>query len=164
MIKTKLIKQILEHLQQKLASSELAATNAHLAAIDDQSVAETQYDTLAIESAYLAEGQSRRIEECKIAINKIEQFKLQLENIDEMANSPVKLGSLVQLEKDEDRQHWFFVAPAAGGFKYDDNKRQYTVITPQSPMGVALLHKQLDDDIEVLIGNNKLADYIIAVK
>ncbi len=53
------------HLKSKIAEAEEAAMNAHHAAIDDQSVAETQYDTLAIEAGYLAEGQSRRIQMLK---------------------------------------------------------------------------------------------------
>jgi len=69
-MKAEVISKILTYLQNELASLSTAAKNAHLAAIDDQSVAETQYDTLAIEASYLAEGQSRRVEALKKSINR----------------------------------------------------------------------------------------------
>jgi transcription elongation GreA/GreB family factor len=56
--------------------------------------------------------------------------------------------------------HWFFIGPAAGGFRCQIAQQHITVITPQSPMGMALLGKQQDDDIEVSLGNNTLNDYI----
>jgi len=158
MNKSLLIAQIIKHLQQELANCELAAANAHLAATDDQSIAETQYDTLAIESAYLAEGQSRRIIEFKAAIDAFEQLACE-----KLSSGMVNLGSVVQLSEDEQKQHFFFIAPAAAGYRFSINGQNFTVITPNSPMGLALLGKQLDDEIEISIGNNKLLDEIIAV-
>ena len=158
MHKKELIKQIVEHLTYELNNSEQAAKNAHLAATDDQSVAETQYDTLAIESAYLAEGQSRRIIAFKKALKGFEQLSLS-DN-----SKHVVLGSLVQLSEDKDENHWFFIAPAAAGFRAKINGQHYTVITPQSPMGKALLGKQSDDDIHIRLGNSELHDDICAIK
>ena len=158
MNKSLLIPQIIKYLQQELANCELAAANAHLAATDDQSIAETQYDTLAIESAYLAEGQSRRIIEFKAALQAFEQLSGQ-----KVATDIVTLGTLVQLNEDVKKQHWFFIAPAAAGYRFSIDDKKITVITPNSPMGIALLGKQIDDEIEVLIGNNKLIDEIIDI-
>lgn len=157
MNKEKLINQIIEHLTLTLSNSEQAAKNAHLAATDDQSVAETQYDTLAIESAYLAEGQSRRIIECKKALKAFKQLTLNNNS------HAVTMGSLVQLSEDKAEQHWFFIAPAAAGFRTKIANQHYTVITPQSPMGQALLGKQLDDEISIRLGNSELNDDIIAI-
>ncbi len=157
MHKEKLISNILNHLKNELSKTMLAAQNAHLAATDDQSVAETQYDTLAIEAGYLAEGQARRVQEIQDAIIKFERLDIN-EN-----SSVVKLGALVQLENDKSTQHWFFIAPAAGGYKCNVDGQKYTVITPQSPMGTVLIGKYRDDDIELSIGANKINDYIFSV-
>jgi transcription elongation GreA/GreB family factor len=157
MNKEKLINQIVAHLKAELNNSEQAAKNAHLAATDDQSVAETQYDTLAIESAYLAEGQSRRIIEFKKALKAFEQL-----TIDDNCKHVV-LGSLVQLNEDQAENHWFFIAPAAAGFRAKIDEQHYTVITPQSPMGQALLGKQLDDEISIRLGHSELNDDIVAI-
>lgn len=166
MNKTLLITKILKHLRFELANCELAATNAHLAATDDQSVAETQYDTLAIESAYLAEGQSRRLVEFKAAIQALEQLSQQfnLQHTTDIAlTDKITLGSLVQLATEVEHQQWFFIAPSAGGYRTTIDGQHYTVVTPQSPMGNALIGKQIDDDIEVLLGNSKLIDDIVVV-
>ena len=163
MNKAFLISNIMQHLEQELVHCKLAANTAHLAATDDQSVAETQYDTLAIESAYLAEGQSRRIIEFESAINHLKQLAAQVKNKDNGANKVIKLGSLVQLYKDSALDKWFFLAPAAAGYKCTIAANNFTVITPRSPVGYALLNKTIGDQVEVIIGNNKLVDDIIAV-
>lgn len=157
MNKEKLIKQIIEHLEKELSNCEQAARNAHLAATDDQSVAETQYDTLAIESAYLAEGQSRRIVEYQKSIK-----AFQCLNITKNSNV-AGLGNLVQLSEDEVAQHWFFIAPAAAGFRTVIAEQKITVITPQSPMGKAMLGKQQFDDINIKLGDSELSDEILHI-
>lgn len=146
-----------------MANCKLAANNAHLAATDDQSVAETQYDTLAIESAYLAEGQSRRLIEFKLAIKALELLLSQLKEEKEEITKIVKLGSIVQLHDDSRGENWFFITPVAAGFKFSIAEKNFTVITPKSPMAIALINKQVNDEIEVSIGNNKIIDDIIAI-
>ncbi len=142
----------------------MAADNAHQAATDDQSVAETQYDTLAIEQSYLAEGQSRRVDEIRNAINTLE--KLQFDTSFESAK--VVLGSLVQTEQDITKKQWFFIAPVAGGkrcqLSYNQGIMNITVITPQSPMGAALLNKTVDDEVSVTVGNNQICDFISEIR
>ena len=174
MNKQEIILNIIEHLSSELAATQLAADNAHSAATDDQSVAETQYDTLAIEASYLAEGQSMRVEEIKYSITQFEH--LQARELDYSAT--IKVGSLVQLNKGESNNEWFFIAPSAGGFKCnlqaDNVTVQITVITPHSPMGKALLSKEVDDDVSINFQNLDLqriklkesddGDYIVAVK
>lgn len=157
--KTQLIDVIITALTQERQQAIDAANDAHAAAVDDQSVAETQYDTLAIEASYLAEGQSKRVSEFQQAIDAYQA--LNLVNFNE--NSVITLGALVQLFADSKTNHWFFIGPAAGGFRCRQGQQNITVITPQSPMGTALIGKQQDDDIEIMLGSNKLEDYIAAL-
>lgn len=168
MIKQTIVQQVLSYLSKELEISQVAANNAHLAAIDDQSIAETQYDTVAIEAGYLAEGQSRRVAEIKGAITLFEQ----LAKRKVLSSTKVILGSLVQLEQGINNNEWFFIAPAAGGFKCEIDKYvkspkiTVTVITPQSPMGQALLNKEIDDEVMLnLKGKTKAEsiDYIYAI-
>lgn len=158
--KKQLADLVVTALSKQLQQAIDAAKEAHAAAVDDQSVAETQYDTLAIEASYLAEGQSKRVMEFQHAI---EAYKA-LELIEFKSDSSIVLGSLVQLSTDSETNHWFFIGPAAGGFRCQVDQQNITVITPQSPMGIALIGKQLDDDIEVKLGNNSLEDYIVTLK
>ncbi|WP_310649791.1 MULTISPECIES: hypothetical protein [unclassified Colwellia] len=141
----------------------MAANNAHKAATDDQSVAETQYDTLAIEQSYLAEGQSRRVDEIRYAIKRLQSIPL----VALQKKPEINIGSVVQLEKDIDKQQWFFLAPAAGGYRcklaVQSNTINIVVITPQSPIGAAMMGKVLDDEISIQIAGKNIADFITMV-
>ncbi len=158
--KKQLVDLVVTALSKQLQQAIDAANEAHAAAVDDQSVAETQYDTLAIEASYLAEGQSKRVIEFQHAIDAYKALELLEFNND----SYIALAALVQLSADSDDNHWFFIGPAAGGFRCQIAQQNITVITPQSPMGIALIGKQLDDDIEVMLGSNKLEDYVMTLK
>tara|TARA_R110000803_G_scaffold135160_3_gene202214 strand:+ start:22113 stop:22496 length:384 start_codon:yes stop_codon:yes gene_type:complete len=127
-------------------------------------VAETQYDTLAIEQSYLAEGQSRRVDDIRSAIKSLESLKF-----DPLLNKArVMMGSLVQMEQDIAKRHWFFITPAAGGYRCQVNHQEklikITLITPQAPMGKVLLRKELDDDVTLSIGKNNIADFITDIQ
>ncbi|MBA6223614.1 hypothetical protein H4J51_04420 [Colwellia sp. MB02u-18] len=163
MDKNSIIGQITEQLQQELVLALVAANNAHKAATDDQSVAETQYDTLAIEQSYLAEGQSRRVDEIRYAIKRLQSIPL----VALQKKPEINIGSVVQLEKDIDKQQWFFLAPAAGGYRcklaVQSNTINIVVITPQSPIGAAMMGKVLDDEISIQIAGKNIADFITMV-
>lgn len=154
-----LIALITTNLKQELAQAINAANEAHASAVDDQSVAETQYDTLAIEASYLAEGQSRRVQELQEALLNYQMLSIE----DFTEDKPIRLSALVQLGADTKKQHWFFIGPAGGGFRCQLNDQHITVITPKSPIGLVLMGQYCDEDIEVMLGNRKLTDYIASV-
>lgn len=158
--KQALVTLIINELKQAFNQAISAANEAHAAAVDEQSIAETQYDTLAIEASYLAEGQSKRVIELQAAINAYQTLHI----IDFDENKPIALTALVQLSKDSQNKHWFFIGPAAGGFRCILSEQHITVITPQSPMGLALLEKFQDDEIDIKLGNNQLRDFIALVQ
>lgn len=158
--KKHLINNIIKTLDKERQQAIDAANEAHAAAVDDQSVAETQYDTLAIEAGYLAEGQSKRVAEFQQAVDAYSTLEIS----DFTEDSLITLGALVQLSNDSSDQHWFFIGPAAGGYRCIIEQEHITVITPKSPMGEALIGKQQDDDIDINIGTNKLMDYIAKVQ
>jgi transcription elongation GreA/GreB family factor len=112
----------------------------------------------------LAEGQSRRVAEIRDAVKNLENLSFEP---NEKPDSVV-LGSLVQMEQDSAKQHWFFIAPAAGGYRCQITEHEelanITVITPQSPMGSALLSKALDDEVILSIGKNRTCDFIVEIK
>lgn len=164
MDKLQLISKIIKHLEQELKHAVLAATNARDAAVNDESVAETQYDTIAIEAGYLAQGQSKRVEEFETAIKAFHVLKMQKHVIDEIEkDSAITVGHLVQLEKDEAKSHWYFIASFAGGFITQLEHHKITVITPKSPIGQTLVGKYCDDEIKVKLGLNDLEDFITSV-
>ncbi|PAJ72745.1 hypothetical protein CJF42_19525 [Pseudoalteromonas sp. NBT06-2] len=164
MDKLQLISKIIKHLEKELKNAILAANNARDAAVNDESVAETQYDTIAIEAGYLAQGQSKRVDEFETAIKAFHILKTQKHVIDEFeTDTPINVGHLVQLEKDQAKTHWFFIAAFAGGFVTQLEQHKITVITPKSPIGQALVGKYQDDEIKVNLGSMVLEDVIFSV-
>ena len=67
---------VIEHLkfalEAQLNSAKQAAKAAHDAATHEESVAETQYDTLGLEAVYLARGQAERVNDCYKSIKQFE--------------------------------------------------------------------------------------------
>jgi len=169
MLKEQLNLTIKRVLEDKLKGAQFAAKQAHDAAIDDQSVAETQYDTLAIESAYLAEGQSRRIEQYHDELIQLERVieKLSREHSAPHAqdsiiinSNKVKIGELVTIaaidenrsESSEPLKHYYLMPIAAGleiSLDMDSKTICFTVITPQSPLGKRLLGCELGEEVEL---------------
>lgn len=159
-----LIDTIVNHLNIELSTLQTAANNAHLAAIDDQSVAETQYDTLAIEAGYLAEGQSRRVLEIKFALQQFNELAAKIDTLLFDEHSEISTGALVQLAEGKASKQWYFLAPAAAGFKTSlplkGDLQQITVITEKSPVGAASLGLCQEDHL-ALFRANKAENSII---
>lgn len=120
-----------------------AAETAHDLATHEQSVAETQYDTVGLEAAYLAHGQSKRVVEFDTTINRLKS--LVFRDLDE--NDEVMLGALVTLS--DGMLCWFL--PVCGGYKIE--QCNVVVITPQSPLGQMLDGAEIE---EVLLDGREI--------
>lgn len=144
--KQKIIEQIIAHIDEELKNITLAAESARLAAIDDQSVAETQYDTLAIEASYLAHGHSERAQQLINAKGQYQNIKLRDFNEDD----EITQGALLQLGTEHGHKY-FFIAPNSGGLKVEVDGKNITVITETAPLTQQLLGLYQDDDIELTL-------------
>ena len=151
------------HLKHKIEEAEEAAMNAHHAAIDEQSVAETQYDTLAIEAGYLAEGQSRRIKMLKEELTWLEQYQSTGSENKEVSVNQVTIGSIVTLIDSKECDLLYYILPVVAGLRISADSEQgtegpcVTVVTPKSPLGQLLLGAELDDELCIPFGkNNKI--------
>lgn len=131
MVKSRLLQLILASLQEHLDNAELAARVAHQSATDAENIAENKYDTLGLEAAYLAAGQSRRVEELRQAL--LTWRSLCLRPFDETQG--IQLGAWVGLA--DGRQ--FFLGPGNAGIKVELDGQAILVISPQAPLGRALL-------------------------
>lgn len=140
--KKALLAAILTQLENELLIAVNAANNARLDAIDDQSVAETQYDTLGIEASYLAHGQSERADAISNQILIYQQLVLK----DFNENDSIELGAIVEVSNAV-TTHCYFIGPSAGGMVLSINRQKVTVISPSAPLAKALLGKYLDDEI-----------------
>lgn len=134
-IRTKLREQF-----QRLAS---AAKDAHAAATDADSKAESKYDTRTLEASYLATGQARQVEELAEALRIFEVLQLP----DYEMEDAIDAGALVEADHDGETAY-YLLAPTAGGMTLDHDGCELTVLTPASALYQKLLGLRVGDAIE----------------
>jgi transcription elongation GreA/GreB family factor len=159
MNKRALIKKIIAHLVGELDVYIKAAHAAHAEATHEQSKAENKYDTRGLEASYLAHGQSRQAAEIEAAIEDFQ--KLQVRSW--LANEPIELGALVELEDTVGERSLYLVAPRAGGTEVTLQKREILVITPQSPLGRQLIGRKQGEKLHLAVGVGFQSQTIVAV-
>jgi len=147
---------VIQTLQQELSAAMQAAQQAHDAATHEQSKAETQYDTLGLENAYLAEGQSRRIDELIHAISQLENWSIK----DFKEDEEIYLGALLTLESQNKKILRLFLAPAGGGISIKQGDYSIKVITPQTPLGQALLGLNVEDTAKLQTGVSYIVTHL----
>ena len=145
MDKNLLLQDVLSHLQTDLEQASLAALSAHEAATHEENVAENKYDTLGLEAAYLANGQQQRCLEIRQALQQL--HNLQLRPVDQQGR--VQLTSLVALQDAQGQCQWLWLLPMAAGTRLQQNALRVQVISPQAPLGQALLGLQEGDEVSL---------------
>ena len=144
MDKQEVLTTIIENLTSSLQKAVAAADDARKTATHKENVAENRYDTLGLEAAYLAHGQSERVLELQ---NDLHRFV----TLTERACGPttfIEPGSLVLLQHPSGQCQHLFVGPARGGLAILLDDVRVTVVTPQSPIGSTLMGMQIDDVID----------------
>lgn len=139
---------LLARLQADLHVALEAAHTAHAAATDEESKAENKYDTRGLEAAYLAAGQSRRVEELRQALQVCQNLVLRPFD----AQVGIQLGALLELEDEQGSLLTLFLMPAAAGIKLVWQERDVLLISPYAPLGQSVLGKGEGDEVEVRIG------------
>ena len=150
---------ILARLAADLDVALNAARTAHETATHEENVAENKYDTLGLEAAYLAAGQSRRVEEIRQALALFQNLVLR----DFDPEQGIQTSALVELADPEDRRKWLFLGPEAAGLKLQLDGREVLVITPRSPLGGALLQRLPGDEVAVGQGAARQTYEIVSV-
>jgi hypothetical protein len=117
-------------------------------ATHEESRAENDKDTRALESTYLARGLAERVAALQTAASVL--ANLQLRSFDDQ--TPTALTALISIEDDCGAIARYFVAPAGGGLRVEVAAAEVRVVTPQSPLGRALMGKRCDDEIELRTG------------
>ncbi|MGJ8582039.1 MAG: transcription elongation factor [Psychromonas sp.] len=153
MNKVQLHQQLMTHLQNQLNNAQSAANSAHETATNEENIAENKYDTLALEAAYLAHGQSQRALQCQADIDACISLPLG-------TTKTGSLGALVVLVDQNEQAKYLFICPVAGGVKLQWQQHTVLVVTPASPIGAMLLGQPIDTQVSMTI-NNTVHDYDI---
>tara|TARA_B110000977_G_C11027831_1_gene473952 strand:- start:376 stop:852 length:477 start_codon:yes stop_codon:yes gene_type:complete len=147
---SKAINAIITHLNAELTTANAASEQAHASATHSENVADNKYDTLAVEAAYLAHGQSVRITQIHQYIANYRQ----LMSIRSPDNASIHIGHTVTIYDASDKLQRLFIGPSAGGIRLFIDNLEILTITPQTPMGKALMGKAVDDEITLEVGAN----------
>jgi len=145
---------LLEELERKYQVLAHSALDAKEAATNEESKPENKYDTRALEASYLASAQSSRVEELRRAISRLSQLEL----VSFASGDAIRVGALVQLEATDTGKRWVFILPYGGGERIRFENTEILVLTPEAPLGKALLGKRESDEFEFRV-QKKLIDY-----
>lgn len=147
-MKRDLIRQLQAELGRELLVLKQAALASREAATHEESRPENDKDTRAVEAAYLAGAQADRVRELERTMNALEFLPLRSFG----PGDSILSSALVEVDLDGERLH-YFIAPQGGGLQASVDGKRILVITPQSPIGVALLGKTAGDVVEVQTRN-----------
>jgi hypothetical protein len=145
MDKLLLQQQVLSRLAEDLQQAEQAARMAHETATHEENIAENKYDTLGLEAAYLATGQARRADAIRQAVAIWRQFRPRPFD----ASQGIQLGALVCLVDVEGKPQRLFLGPVGGSMKLVCGEQLVQVISPEAPLGRALLGKGEGDEVSI---------------
>lgn len=158
MHKAQLMQLIISSLTDSLAVLEKAARASHAEATHESSKAESKYDTRGLEAAYLAGGQARQAKEI---LDSIKLYRaLPVRNF--ASEDPIDLTALVELAVDSTRS-LYFIGPRNGGLEIDCQRKEITVITPQSPLGQHLMGKRAGQRWTAKVGGSLAKYHILSV-
>lgn len=159
MSKKELLGKIISALEADLNTLTTAAITAHTAATHEECLPDNKYDTTALEASYVAQGQANRAQEIRQQLESYRQLKLQ--TFDE--TTPIRLTALATIESEDGNVRTVFLGPCAGGLKLEDDCQETIIITPESPLGHAILGRSCDDEVQVGTGREAKTFTIIAI-
>lgn len=133
--------ELITQLTAALDGAQRAHAAAHEGATHAEARPENDKDTRGLEQSYLARGQAQRVAELEAAITSVSALALRTF----AAGDPIAMSALVEVEEDDATQR-LFIAPHGGGSVVGGDVQ---VVTPNSPLGRALLGKRLDDEVEL---------------
>lgn len=158
MNKAQLIQAICEKVENELSVIKNAARASHDAATDPESKAENQYDTRGLEASYLAEAQAKRVAELEeiLIVYRATQPR------DFAPTEAIAPTALVEVQAGTKRSSVFILA-RGGGLSIVFEGKSVLTVTPQSPLGEALIGLKVDDTVEVENGNSVREYRILSV-
>ena len=159
MNKEDLLHKIISALTADLRILSEASRTAHAAATHSECLPDNKYDTTGLEASYVAQGQANRAQEIRQALESYR--KLVLRSFDD--ETLIRLTAYVTVEADDGSYREVFLGPEAGGLKLVDGDAECLVITPESPLGRALLGKVCGDEIHIGKGMSRKTFTIVAV-
>jgi len=142
--KKALLEALRSQLQAELERAQKRAKDAADGATHEENRAEGDKDMRATEASYVARGQAGRASEMEEAFVRVSALEL----LDFKPGARIAISAVIELLHDGKRLHYFLV-PAAGGERLTVAGVEVQTLTPQSPLGRALLGASEGDEPEL---------------
>ena len=136
----------------------MAAGEAHATASHGENKPENQYDTLALEAAYLAHGQSERILQLQQTRINLSRWVAPTFNEDDS----VRMGACVVLLSETDEERQIFIAPL-GGRELDFEGQKILVVNQEAPVTRRLIGLSVGDEVELTLGGRSAVWELLAI-
>lgn len=156
--KKQLIQYITRQITAELAAITQAAKNTYDIATHEDNKAENKYDTRGLEASYLAGAQAKRVTDMKEVLAIFENLPIQ-----EFAEkNKISATALVEVSL-SDKLSFVLIMPKGGGQGVLFEGKPVQVITPESPLGRALIGRKVGDFIEIEAGQQKRQYEILSI-
>jgi hypothetical protein len=137
MDKSQLWEALLRHLEEELNATTAASKDAADYATNEESRAESKWDTQGLEASYLAAGQATHARELVAALQQVRGDKANLT----AAHRTAEIGALVCCELNGFRD-WYFLVRSQGGIEITaGDGTPVTTLTLGTPLGAQLRGK-----------------------
>ena len=141
-LKTALRQALLQAIDNETTAAMDAARQAQETASDVENKPENQYDTLSLEAAYLAHGQSERIRELQELRIRLAQWAVPVFSDDDA----IAGGALLTLEHAAHEVRYLWLAPV-GGRQLQVNGKSVLVVSTQAPLAQQLMQLAVGDEL-----------------
>ncbi|HBS42102.1 MAG TPA: transcription elongation factor GreAB [Oceanospirillales bacterium] len=153
-LKADLLQLLDDDIEAALASSRSAQETAS----HEDNQPENQYDTLALEAAYLAHGQSERI--LRLQKERIALAKWPMPEASE--DKVIRAGALVELLSEEDEERWLLITPV-GGYQLKSGGKKILVISQQTPLAKKLMNREEGEVVDLTFNGKTIGWDIVQV-
>jgi transcription elongation GreA/GreB family factor len=143
-----IIEQLVGRVQEGVDQLASAAASSRHDAIEAEGRMQTRYGSAKEEHGYLADGLNMRVQQRAGEVARLRSLSIP-EN-----NFIVQQGSLVRLEDVEGKRFVdYILLPCCGGEQVQVDGNDVMVVTPESPMGSAMLGLDIGEPFSVALGN-----------
>lgn len=143
--KAELLKELRALVEADLSVITASQEEAQAGATHEENKAEGDKDMRSTEDSYLARGLAKRVTELRASVAKLTSLALRTFGED----AKISLTALVEAEAEDGEILRYFVAPVGGGIVLNEASAKVSVVTPLSPLGRALIGREVDDDVEI---------------
>lgn len=139
MNKSEILNAVIQALEEELRVQLKGQESAAEGATHVEAKAESKWDTCGLEQSYLARGLAKQFEALSAGVMELRSFLPP-----DFSGQPIGVGALVEAEMDGYKD-WFILLECGGGTEVKFDGQTITVISPESPVGGALMGKSEKD-------------------